>query len=105
MANEPLPLMEFELPAELEASAPPEARGLRRDQVRMMVAWRLPGEPAGKASCAIEHRRFDQLPELLGPGDLLVVNTSATLPASLDATGPGGEELRLHLSTALPMGD
>jgi S-adenosylmethionine:tRNA ribosyltransferase-isomerase len=95
----------FELPAELEASAPPEARGLRRDQVRMMVAWRLPGEPAGKASCAIEHRRFDQLPELLGPGDLLVVNTSATLPASLDATGPGGEELRLHLSTALPMGD
>jgi S-adenosylmethionine:tRNA ribosyltransferase-isomerase len=95
------------LPAGLEASSPAEARGLRRDQVRMMVARRFQGEDdcgqlAGAAR-GIEHRRFDQLPELLGPGDMLVVNTSATLPASLDASGPGGEELRLHLSTALPM--
>jgi S-adenosylmethionine:tRNA ribosyltransferase-isomerase len=95
------------LPAQLEASAPAEARGLRRDQVRMMVARRSLGEDGcGQLAggvCVLEHRRFDQLPELLGPGDLLVVNTSATLPASLDATGPGGEELRLHLSTDLPM--
>jgi S-adenosylmethionine:tRNA ribosyltransferase-isomerase len=88
----------FTLPSELEASAPPEARGLRRDQVRLMVARR--DEQSG---CAIEHRRFDQLAEVLGPGDMLVVNTSATLPASLGATGPGGEGLRLHVSTALPM--
>jgi S-adenosylmethionine:tRNA ribosyltransferase-isomerase len=97
IANEP-----FTLPRELEASAPAEARGLRRDEVRMMVARRFPGAEAA-ASCAIENRRFDELPALLGPGDMLVVNTSATLPASLDATGPGGERLRLHLSTTLPV--
>jgi S-adenosylmethionine:tRNA ribosyltransferase-isomerase len=84
----------FTLPADLESSAPPEARGLRRDAVRMMVAAR---------TGAIEHRRFDEIPEVLGPGDMLVVNTSATLPASLDGSGPGGGQLRLHVSTALPM--
>jgi S-adenosylmethionine:tRNA ribosyltransferase-isomerase len=93
----------FTLPRELEASAPAEARGRRRDEVRMMVARRFPGAEAATSCCAIEHRRFDDLPALLGPGDILVVNTSATLPASLDATGPGGEQLRLHLSTALPV--
>jgi S-adenosylmethionine:tRNA ribosyltransferase-isomerase len=89
-------LGDFTLSPELEASAPPEARGLRRDAVRLMVA-------RGDAGPCIEHRRFDQLPEILGPGDMLVVNTSATLPASLEATGPDQEELRLHISTALPM--
>ena len=93
----------FALPRELEASAPAEARGLRRDEVRMMVARRFPNADAVSASCAIENRRFDELPALLGPGDILVVNTSATLPASLDAVGPGGEQLRLHLSTTLPI--
>lgn len=93
----------FTLPRELAASAPAEARGLRRDQVRMMVARRFPSAEGATASCAIENRRFDDLPALLGPGDILVVNTSATLPASLDATGPGGEQLRLHLSTTLPV--
>jgi S-adenosylmethionine:tRNA ribosyltransferase-isomerase len=95
------------LPARLDASSPAEARGLRRDQVRMMVARRFQGaddrDRLAGAACRIEHHRFDRLPELLGPGDMLVVNTSATLPASLDASGPGGEELRLHLSTALPL--
>jgi S-adenosylmethionine:tRNA ribosyltransferase-isomerase len=57
----------------------------------------------GDAGLSIEHHRFDQLPEILGPGDMLVVNTSATLPASLEATGPAQEEVRLHVSTALPM--
>jgi S-adenosylmethionine:tRNA ribosyltransferase-isomerase len=42
------------------------------------------------------------LPRLLEPGDLLVVNTSQTLPAALEATGPGGLPLRLHLSTPVP---
>lgn len=59
-----------------------------RDAVRMLVASRA----------GISHRRFLDLPDLLGPGDLLVVNTSATLPAAL--TSPGG--LRVHLSTPLP---
>src|SRR6266542_1178809 len=71
----PLSNIEFSLPPELEASAPPEARGLRRDQVRMLVVERLSG--------ALEHRRFTDLPRLLDPGDLVVVNDSRTLPASL----------------------
>jgi S-adenosylmethionine:tRNA ribosyltransferase-isomerase len=50
----------------------------------------------------LEHRRFRDLADILEPGDLLVVNTSATLPAALDAERSGGEVLRLHLSTPLP---
>ena len=36
------------------------------------------------------------------PGDLVVVNTSGTLAAALDATGPEGLALTVHLSTRLP---
>jgi len=74
----------FELPPRLEATEPPPVR----DEVRMLAA-----SPAGLA-----HHRFTDLPDLLRPGDLLVVNTSATLPAAL----PAGGTLRLHLSTPLP---
>ena len=62
-----------------EATAPPERRGIARDSVRLLV-----GRPGG-----VEHAIFRDLPRLLAPGDLLVVNTSATLPAALDAVGPG----------------
>ncbi len=84
----------FELPARPEAHEPPEARGLARDQVRLMVARR------GDAS--IVHTRFDRLPGFLAAGDLLVVNTSATLPASLSAERADGTALELHLSTPAP---
>jgi S-adenosylmethionine:tRNA ribosyltransferase-isomerase len=83
---------EFTLPAELEAHAPPEARGLPRDGVRMLVSR--------AASGAVGHHRFTDLPGLLIPGDLLVVNTSRTLPAAVPA-GPG---LTVHFSTARPDG-
>ena len=72
----------FTLPAELEAHDPPEARGLARDGVRMLVSRRASGE--------IGHHGFRDLPGLLLPGDLLVVNTTATLPAQVragEATG------------------
>ena len=82
--------VEFTLPAGLEAHAPPEARGLSRDGVRMMVS--------NAASGTISHHRFTDLPRLLLPGDLLVVNTSRTLPAAVPA-GPG---LTVHFSTGLP---
>ena len=63
----------FELPAELEAAEPPEARGLRRDEVRLLVS--------DLERDAIEHARFNELSRWLSPGDLLVVNTSGTLNA------------------------
>jgi S-adenosylmethionine:tRNA ribosyltransferase-isomerase len=84
----------FELPAANEAAAPPEARGLARDEVRLLVAG---GE-------ALDHARFLDLPRFLGPGDLLVVNASATLPAALAATRRSGERVALHLSTPVPGG-
>ncbi len=52
---------------------------------------------------AIEHRHFSDLAALLRPGDVLAVNTSATLPAAVPvetSSGPG----ELHLSTRRPDG-
>ena len=91
----PRPL-EFTLPPELEARVPPEARGLRRDQVRLLVTFR--------ASDRIAHARFSDLPEFLRPGDLLVANDSATLPAALGARRADGSPVAFHLSTRLPAG-
>ena len=87
-------VVEFELPPRLEAHAPPEARGVARDDVRLLVASRHDG--------ALVHARFRELPELLEPGDLLVVNTSATLPAALPARRADGTQLELRLSTPAP---
>jgi len=85
----------FELPPELEAHEPPEARGLARDDVRLLVS---------RPSAPPVHARFRDLPSILEPGDLLVINTSATLAASLDARRPDGSSVELHLSTPLPAG-
>jgi len=88
------PPIEFTLPPDLEAHVPPEARGLARDQVRLMVTDRRTG--------AIIHARFFDLPAFLRAGDLVVVNISATLPAALTAHRTGGRAIALHLSTRLP---
>ena len=81
----------FVLPAELEASEPPEARGLARDEVRLMVSYR--------ANDRVIHTRFRNLPEYLEAGDVLVINTSATMNAALHATRADGSACELHLST------
>jgi S-adenosylmethionine:tRNA ribosyltransferase-isomerase len=86
--------LSFELPDALEAHEPPEARGLRRDQVRLLVT-----------SCdgyCVQHLTFTDLPNVLRPGDLLVANDSATLPAALTARTLDGRSLALHVSTRLP---
>lgn len=85
----------FRLPKELEAKEPPEQRGIARDEVRLLVIDRH--------SPRVEHTRFNRLGDYLRPGDLLVFNTSRTLPASLvgcDAgTGPCVEvRLAEHLA-------
>lgn len=89
------PPIVFELPRDLEAHEPPEARGAARDDVRLLVS--RPDAPP-------EHLAFRALPDILEPGDLLVINTSATLPASLDAQRADGSTVELHLSTPLPAG-
>ncbi len=85
---------DFQLPAPLEADRPPEARGLSRDGVRLMVSWRHDDR--------VTHTTFSRLTDYLAPGDLLVINTSGTLNAALPATRSDGTLLELHLSTHLP---
>jgi S-adenosylmethionine:tRNA ribosyltransferase-isomerase len=82
----------FELSPVLEAHEPPEARGSARDDVALMISRSYDG--------AISHHRFASLPDLLLPGDLLVVNTSGTLPSAV-AISP---ELSVHFSTPMPDG-
>ncbi len=76
----------------MEATEPPEVRGWGRDDVSLLVADRRTG--------SLTHHSFRELPQILGAGDLLVVNTSATLPAALPAR-LAGRPLDLHLSTRL----
>ncbi|RAG81903.1 S-adenosylmethionine:tRNA ribosyltransferase-isomerase [Streptacidiphilus pinicola] len=87
---------DWELPPELEADAPPEERGADgRDDVRLLTARRVPG-----AAPVVTHHAFRELPDLLQPGDVLVVNTSATLPAALDGRiTETGEPVVVHFST------
>jgi S-adenosylmethionine:tRNA ribosyltransferase-isomerase len=82
------------LPLHAEAGEPPEARGLARDDVRLLVSLAKTG--------SIVHSRFGDLPQLLAPGDLLVVNTSGTLKAALTARTRDAGRFELHLSTRLP---
>jgi S-adenosylmethionine:tRNA ribosyltransferase-isomerase len=78
----------FVVPAGFEASTPPERRGIARDGVRLLVVT-----PHG-----LVHQRFRDLPGLLGAGDVLVVNTSATLAAALSARQHDGRPALLHVS-------
>ncbi|MGW3351079.1 S-adenosylmethionine:tRNA ribosyltransferase-isomerase [Nonomuraea rubra] len=82
--------LDFSLPPGLSANEPPEARGMSRDAVRLMVS-RGEAEPS--------HHHFSDLPGLLDPGDLIVVNNSATLPAAVRL-----DRLAVHFSTVRPDG-
>jgi S-adenosylmethionine:tRNA ribosyltransferase-isomerase len=85
----------FELPAELEAHEPPEAAGRSRDDVRLLVSVGTE-EPVDS--------RFPFIGHHLRAGDLLIVNTSATVPAALAGRRADGEPVAVHLSTPLPDG-
>lgn len=86
--------LDFTLAPDRSATAPPERRGIARDGVRLLVA----------TTHALRHERFADLPRLLSPGDLLVVNTSATLPAAVDAARGDGRPAVVHFSTRLAAG-
>lgn len=70
----------FDLPRHRVAAVPPEARGLRREEVALLVA-----RPSG-----IEHSVFARLAEFLEAGDLVVVNQSETQARAVDARSPSG---------------
>ena len=85
----------FAVPEELYATEPPEARGLERDEVRLLVARR---------NDDFQHTRFTDIKDVLLPGDLVVVNTSATLAAAVDGIRPDGRAAVVHFSSPLEHG-
>lgn len=91
--------IDFTLPRQLEAREPAELRASGRDDVRMLVS---------QEDGSVEHAHFRELPRFLAPGDLLVLNTTATVPAALTALrenhGVNSDEIALHWSTSLPGG-
>jgi S-adenosylmethionine:tRNA ribosyltransferase-isomerase len=87
----PMPHTHFERPPASDAVEPPEAHGVPRDGVKLMIVT-LGG---------IMHGRFADLGAHLVPGDLLVVNNSATLPAAVSGVRAGRGPIAVHFSTAL----
>jgi S-adenosylmethionine:tRNA ribosyltransferase-isomerase len=90
-----VPMTRFERSPDSDATEPPEARGLDRDEVRLLVA-----DPRG-----VHHARFCDLGQFLRPGDLLVVNNSATLAAAVDGVRTdgvaGSRRITVHFATEL----
>jgi S-adenosylmethionine:tRNA ribosyltransferase-isomerase len=84
------PRTQFERPPGTDAIEPPEAHGVPRDGVKLLVAQ----------ADGISHARFVDLGDNLRPGDLLVVNNTATLPAAVDGRR-NGAAIAVHFSTAL----
>ncbi len=81
-------LFDFKLPPDRIALRPAEPR----DAARLLVV-RPQGEPA------LEDRIVPDLPSLLRPGDVLVVNDTRVIPASLEGTRTRGEaEAHIHVT-------
>ena len=75
----------YALPQELIAQEP----AAQRDASRLLVVRRAAG--------TLEHRHFAELPDLLAPGDLLVLNDTRVLPARLLGRKPTGGKIELLL--------
>ena len=86
METTSLSAIKFSLPPELEASVPPEARGLERDQVRLMVSNYVTDQ--------VSHDHFYHLDKYLNEGDVLVINTSRTRNSALIASRADGTRIR-----------
>ncbi len=82
--------LDFTLPHTSVATKPAELRGAGRDDVRLMVTRR--------ASGSVEHVVFDHLDRFLEAGDVLVVNTSATIPAAVQAATRDNTRLKVHFA-------
>jgi S-adenosylmethionine:tRNA ribosyltransferase-isomerase len=84
-------MLDFQLPVDRLATAPREGRGEARHDARLIVFHRRRG--------SIEFRRFFEIGEYLRPGDVVVLNDSKTLNASVHGTvdGVGRIELQLRM--------
>lgn len=93
------PQTSFSAAAIRPATEPPELRGTgsgrpARDGVRLLV-----GRPGG-----IDQLRFRDLGDVLVPGDLLVINNSATVAGQLDARREDGSPAVVHVANRLTDG-
>lgn len=82
------------VPSGPPAPGPIEHRGGARDDVRMLVA----------SSRGLADRHLRDLPDELDAGDVVVVNTSAVMPASVPGTTGDGTPVRVHLASQEPGG-
>ena len=82
---------DYDLPEAAVAQRPAEAR----DAARLLVDRRARG---------VDHRRVADLPDLVRPGDLVVVNTTRVLPARLRLRKDTGGEVEVLLLERLPSG-
>lgn len=74
---------EYDLPEQLIAQVPVK----RRDQARLLVVTRSEG--------SLSNRHFYELPNLLKPGDLLVVNNTRVIPARLSGRKESGGRIEV----------
>src|ERR1041384_7155289 len=91
------PPFSFKLPPDLAAKEPPERRGIARDEVRLLVI--------NRKSYETEHSHFYRIAKFLRAGDLLVFNSSRTIPASLFGYGVSAGRvfvIEVRLSEHLP---
>jgi S-adenosylmethionine:tRNA ribosyltransferase-isomerase len=88
------PTTRFPSPDSVTAVGPPESRGVPRDGVRLLVA-----RPGG-----LDHVQFRDIGRFLHRGDVLVVNTSGTVPRQVDGWSPRHGDLVVHLATPLEDG-
>lgn len=89
-------IIQFDLPTSLACPQPTEQRKIARDAVRLLVT---------NGNMESYHDTFNQLENYLEAGDVLVVNTSATVPSAFELTLPSGNAGKLHLSTKLNAND
>src|SRR6476646_11614705 len=91
------PPFSFKVPPDLAAKEPPERRGIARDEVRLLVI--------NRKSYETEHSHFYRIAKFLRAGDLLVFNSSRTIPASLFGYGVSAGRtfvIEVRLSEHLP---
>ena len=94
---------------DLTADAPPQVRGLRRDRVRLLVVSEVGPSPqagtgpapAARTGVFLEHTTFDRIGDHLRPGDLLLVNNSATVAGEVDGRLAGRGPVVVHVATEL----